>query len=198
MSTSNEWLVAVFKCKPAETEKTIVDFYRYIDNQKGVRSLHFLVTDRIEDEVVFSFRVMVEPKLKEIIKSKSAAKLNTLLGADRFAIDPTVDNNLREYVSWFPEKKLAQVGQARFTSFIDFLKNLSALVVDAIEKNYLASSERVEIAHIFSSMLGCTEYGMLRTTGMEVGYYDSLEDKYCSYLRQTFPQPNESKKKNNT
>ena len=37
-------------------------------------------------------------------------------------------------------------------------------------------------------MFGCTEYGLLRTSGMEVGYYDRLEDKYCSYLRQEFPK----------
>lgn len=87
-----------------------------------------MVADRIDGEIVFSFRVMVEPKLKEIIKSKSAFILNTLVGADRFGIDP--ESDLRQYVSWFPEKKLAHVGPARFTSFIDFLKNLSALVVD--------------------------------------------------------------------
>jgi hypothetical protein len=141
---------------------------------------------------------MVEPKLKDIIISKSAVKLSTLFGADKFAIDPPVESDLGQYISWCPEKKLAQMGQARFTSFIDLLKNLSALVVDAVENNYYASSERIKIAHIFSSMPGCTEYGMLRTTGMEIGFYDRLEDKYCSYIRQTFPQPNESKKQNIT
>jgi len=33
-------------------------------------------------------------------------------------------------------------------------------------------------------MLGCTKYGLLSASGKEAGYYDRLEDKYCSYLRQ--------------
>jgi hypothetical protein len=86
-----------------------------------------------------------------------------------------------------PEKRIAEVGQAKFNQFIDFLKNMSAIVVQLIENDYFTSSERVELAHVISWMLGCTEYGLLRTSGMEVGYYDRLVDKYCSYLRQDFP-----------
>lgn len=66
---------------------------------------------------------------------------------------------------------------------------MSALVVEMVEKDYFSSSERVELSHAVSWMLGCTEYGLLRTSGMEVGYYDRLEDKYCSYLRQDFQNP---------
>ncbi|MCJ7640198.1 MAG: hypothetical protein MUO70_10100 [Euryarchaeota archaeon] len=58
---------------------------------------------------------------------------------------------------------------------------MSAIVVQLIENDYFASNERVE----HTSCLGCTEYGLLSTSGMEVGY-DRLEDKYCSYLRQDF------------
>jgi hypothetical protein len=60
------------------------------------------------------------------------------------------------------------------------------MVVQMIENNYFASNERVELSHVTSWILGCTEYGILRTSGMEVGYYDRLDDKYCSYLRQEF------------
>ncbi len=193
MSISNEWVVAVFKCNTLLAKKTIVEFYRFVDDLKGVRSLHFLIRDRIDDEVVFSFRVMVDPKFKEIIKSKSANKLGTLLKTEKFAIDPTGKSNLAQYVAWYPEKRIVDFGQSKFVQFIDVLKNMSAIVIEMIENDYFASNERVELSHVMSWMLGCTEYGLLSTKGMEIGYYDRLCDKYCSYLRQNFPKDNTNK-----
>jgi hypothetical protein len=189
MAISNEWCVAVFKCSPDSVKKVLVEVYRFADDLKGVRSLHFLVRDRVEDEVVFSFRVMVEPKFKEMVKTKLAYKLGTLLSEDKYVIDPATGNSLEQYVAWLPEKKIADFGQSKFNQFIDLLKNLSAIVVQMIENDYFASNERVELAHFMSWMLGCTEYGLLSTSGMEIGYYDRLDDKYCSYLRQDFPKP---------
>jgi hypothetical protein len=189
MAISNEWCVAVFKCSPDSVKKVLVEVYRFADDLKGVRSLHFLVRDRVEDEVVFSFRVMVEPKFKEMVKTKLAYKLGTLLSEDKYVIDPATGNSLEQYVAWLPEKKIADFGQSKFNQFIDLLKNMSAIVVQIIENDYFASNERVEIAHFMSWMLGCTEYGLLSTSGMEIGYYDRLDDKYCSYLRQDFPKP---------
>lgn len=148
MIASNEWCVAVFKCSPESVKKVLVEVYRFADDLKGVRSLHFLVRDRVEDEVVFSFRVMVEPKFKEIIKSKLSYKLGTLLSEDKYVIDPAAGNSLEQYVAWLPEKRIADFGQNKFNLFIDLLKNLSALVVQMIENNYFASNERVELAHI--------------------------------------------------
>ena len=95
---------------------------------------------------------------------------------------------LEKYVAWSPEKRLADFGQSKFNQFIDALKNMSAMIVEMIGNDYFASSERVELAHVMSWMLGCTEYGLLSTSGMEVGYYDRFKDKYCSYLRQDFPK----------
>ena len=192
MSISNAWFVVVFKCKSSEAKKTIVDFYRFIDNQNGVRSMHFLIRDRVEDMVVFSFRVMVEPKLKEKIKTKSASKLTTLLGADGFAIDPTANSDLRQYVAWSPAKRISDFGQTRFNLYVDLLKKMSDIAIDMIEKDYFGSTQRVEMAHAISWMLGCTEYGLLRTSGLEIGYYDRLEDKYSSYLRQNFQKENKT------
>lgn len=188
MTISNEWCVAVFKCSPTSIKKVPIEVYRFTDNLKSVRSLHFLVRDRVEDEVVFSFRVMVEPKFKQIVKSKLAYKLGTLLSEDKYVIDPAAENSLQKYVAWLPEKRIVDYGQNKFNHFIDLLKNLSAIEVQMIENDYFTSNERVELAHIMSWMLGCTEYGLLRTSGMEVGYYDRLDDKYCSYLRQDFPK----------
>lgn len=197
MTMSNEWCVAVFKCSPATVKKVLIEVYRFTDELKGVRSLHFFVRDRLEDEVVFSFRVMVEPKFKDIIKSKLAYKLGTLLPKEKYAINPTAENTLGQYVAWLPEKRIADYGQSKFSQFIDLLKNISALVVQLIENDYFASNERVELAHIMSWMVGCTEYGLLSTSGMEVGYYDRLEDKYCTYLRQDFPNLSDKKKTQN-
>jgi hypothetical protein len=198
MTVSKEWCVAVFKCNPASLKNVLVEVYKFADGLKGVRSLHFLARDRVEEEVIFSFRVMVEPKFKMIVKSKLDYKLSILLPRDKFAIDPTAENTLEHYVAWLPEKRIAEVGQAKFNQFIDFLKNMSAIVVQLIENDYFASNERVELSHVMSWMLGCTEYGLLSTSGMEVGYYDRLEDKYCSYLRQDFPKSINDEKNEST
>ena len=194
MAMQNDWFVAVFKCPSSEIKKDLVQFYRFIDELKGVQSLHFLIRDRLDDEAVFSFRVMVEPKLKENIKVKAADKLSSLLAIGKFAIDPDAKSQFAEYVAWYPEKRILELGEKRFCQFVDLLKSLSAIVVDMVELNFFASSERIELAHIMSWMLGCTEYGLLTATGMEIGYYDRLADKYCSYLRENFA--NENKKSN--
>jgi hypothetical protein len=191
MAISNEWCVAVFKCSPNSVKKVLVEVYRFAYDLKGVRSLHFLVRDRVEAEVVFSFRVMVEPKFKEMIKTNLSCKLGTLLSEDKYAVDPATGNSLEQYVAWLPEKRIADFGSNKFNLFIDLLKNLSALVVQMIENDYFASNERVELAHVMSWMLGCTEYGLLSSSGMEIGYYDRLDNKYCSYLRQDFPKSSE-------
>jgi hypothetical protein len=134
---------------------------------------------------------MVEPKFKEIVKTNLSCKLGTLLSEDKYAVDPAAGNSFERYVAWLPEKRIADFGQSKFNQFIDLLKNLSAIIVQLIESDYFALNERVEIAHIMSWMLGCTEYGLLSASGMEIGYYDRLDDKYCSYLRQDFPKSSE-------
>ena len=192
MTTSDEWVVVVFKCSSDAVKKVLVEVYRFVDDLKEVQSMHFLIRDRVEDEVVFSFRVMVKPKFKEIVKNKLSYKLGTLLSEGKYVIDPSSGANLVQYVAWQPEKRIAEYGQAKFNQFIDLLKNISAIIVHLIENDYFASNERVELSHIISSMIGCTEYGLLRTSGMEIGYYDRIEDKYSSYLRQNFLNENKS------
>lgn len=92
------------------------------------------------------------------------------MSEDKLVIDPAAGNSLVQYVAWLPEKRIADCGQNKFNQFIDLLKSMSSIVVYLIENEYFASNERIEIAHVTSWMLGCTEYGMLRTSGMEVGY----------------------------
>jgi hypothetical protein len=53
-------------------------------------------------------------------------------------------------------------------------------------RKYFDSQERVEIAHVMSWMLGCTEYGSLSEKHMEVGYYDRVTDRYHAYLKEDF------------
>jgi hypothetical protein len=194
MAVSNEWCIAVFKCNPNVISEVLVDFYRFVDDLNGVRSLHFLSKDRIDDEVVFSFRIMVNPKLKEVIKSKLAYKLGTLLPENKFSINLALENSLKQYFEWNPEKRIAEMGPIKFNQLIDSLKNMSANIIEMIEHGYFGSNERVELAYTFSQMLGCTEYGALYVSEFEVGYYDRLNDKYCPKLKEKL----ESASKNNS
>ena len=55
----DEWSVVVFKCPPEQTKKHLIDFYRYTEYLVGVKSVHFLIRDRLDDEVVVSFRILL-------------------------------------------------------------------------------------------------------------------------------------------
>lgn len=189
MSVSNKWIVVVFKCAASEIQ-LLVQFYKFVDELKGVQSLHFQMRDRVENQVVVSFRVLADPNLKAVVKSKIAYKLELLLPADKFAVEPSAESELGKYVAWYPEKRIEDFGQAKFNLFIDALKNMSATVIGLIECGYFTSAERTELAHVISGMLGCTEYGLLSASGMEIGYYDRIEDKYCSYVRENFENAN--------
>jgi len=63
-----------------------------------------------------------------------------------------------------------------------------------IRSKYFSSEERVEMVHVMSWMLGCTEYGLRSRDHMEVGYYDRIENKYYQYLKQEFPMQQEASK----
>jgi hypothetical protein len=114
-----------------------------------------------------------------------------LLSEDKYVVDPAVGNCFEQYVAWLPDKRIVDFGQSKFNLYIDLLKNMSATIVQLIENDYFALKERVELAHVMSWMLGCTEYGLLSPSGMEVRVYDRLDNKYCSYLRQDFPKSSE-------
>jgi hypothetical protein len=187
MSVVNEWCVAIFKCKAEQIKRAMLELYHFVSGLEGVKSLHFLVRDRVDDETVFSFRVMVELKKKNILKSKIAYKLGTLFSSDKFAVDPDSSSPLQQYIAWDVERRIADSGLRKLDDFTYFLSSMSKLVLEMIEKEYFASKDRVELAHVMAWMLGCTEYGVLSTKAMEIGYYDRIEDKYCAYLKQEFP-----------
>jgi len=182
----DDWTVTVFKCKAENVESVLVDFYSFAKDLEGVRDLHFLIRDRLDDDVVFSFRFLVETKDKEVIKSKIAYRLRSYKPKIRFAIDPSKRSPLGKYVAWSSEKRIEKDGQRKFARFCKFLSQMSRLVVEMARKKYFDSAERVEIAHVMSWMLGCTEYGLLSAKHMEVGYYDRIKDKSHPYLRKSF------------
>jgi hypothetical protein len=180
------WCVAVFKCTPDNVENVLVDFYEFVRDLQGVKDLHFLIRDRVEDEVVFSFRVLVELKDREVVKSKIGYKLGNLMPEGKFAIDPSIDNPLLKYVAWNYKERVNKHGQEKFEVFCSILNQLSRIVVDMVENKNFESAERAEITHLMCWILGCTEYGMLTTGHMEVGYYDRIKDEYHPYLKQGF------------
>jgi hypothetical protein len=94
---TEDWCVAVFKCKADDIRKILVDFYKFVKDMKGVRSLHFLIRDRLGDKVVFSFRVLVDLEDKSIAKSKMVHKLGIdrifpILKADTLSVVSAVLN----------------------------------------------------------------------------------------------------------
>jgi hypothetical protein len=180
-----DWSVAVFKVKPLNI-KTVVDFYRFVEDLEGVTSLHFLIRDRVDDEVVFSFRVLSEPDKLRIVRSKMKYKLGLLFEKNAFSVDPKSDDPLAKYVAWSIEERIAKFGIEKFQKFCELLQKISRLAIDMLETDYFASSERVELAHVTSWMLGCTEYGVLDTKHWELGYFDRIENRYHCYLRKDF------------
>lgn len=182
-----DWSVAVFKLKPENIKKTVVDLYHFVEDLEGVISLHFLIRDRSDDEVVFSFRVLSEPGKLKIVRSKIKYKLGSLLKKDVFSVDPEADDPLVKYVAWSVDDRIAKFGDDKFEKFYKLLETISRLAIDMLESDYFASSERVELAHVISWILGCTEYGVLDTKHWELGYFDRIENRYHCYLRKDFP-----------
>lgn len=189
--TDADWSVAVFICRQENIQSVLVNIYDFVKDLDGVESLHFMIRDRVEDEIIVSFRVLATKKAREIVKSKMNYKLNELV-PDKFVIDPDTHDPLNEYVVWGTEKRLSNSGVDKFPEFCSLLSKMSSLVIEMLKNDYFSSAERVEIAHVMSWMLGYTEYGIVSTKHFEIGYYDRIEGKYCQYLRQDFPQTQKS------
>jgi len=188
---SDKWCAAVFQCTPASVRGILLEFYGFMTDVEGVKSLHFLIRDRIKNEIVVSFRVLATEKTREIVRSKMNYKLGILVPG-KFAVDPDPQNSLNKYVAWGTEKRISKSGLDMFPEFCNLLSKMSGLVIEMLKNDYFGSTERVEIAHVMSWMVGCTEYGKMSPTQWEVGYYDRIEDKCFPYLRQNFPQTKKS------
>ena len=94
----DDWWITVFKCKSDVVENTLFSFYHFAEDLKGVEDLHFIIRDRSDNEVVFSFRVFIDPNYKRTIDSKLAYKLRTLLPEDKFSINPHGNDPFAKYV----------------------------------------------------------------------------------------------------
>lgn len=186
--TNNEWCVAIFKCEPKSVTKCLVEFYDFVKDLKDVRSHHFLIRDRVDDEVVFSYRLQVDSEQKAVVSSKIAYKLREMMPEEKFAIDPSKESSFNKFVGWDYEERIAKCGAKKFSELCRNLSLLSKLVVQMARRKYFDSSERVELAHVMSWMLGCTEYGLMSPQHWEVGYYDRIDDKCVQYLKQDFPK----------
>ena len=186
--TGDVWCVAVFKCEPKNVAKTLVEFYDFVKDLLGVKSHHFLIRDRVNDEVVFSYRLQVDSEQKVVVSSKLAYKLREMMLEDKFAVDPSKESPFSKFVGWDYEDRIARCGVKKFSEFCRYLSLLSKLVVQMSRRGYFDSSERVELAHVVSWMLGCTEYGLMSPQHWEIGYYDRIENKNRPYLKQYFPK----------
>jgi hypothetical protein len=183
--SSEDWCIAVFKCPPDKIGNVIA-LYDFAKEIKGVKDLHFLIRDRIDEEVYVSFRLQVDLESKQTVRSKMVYKLGELMSEGNFAVDPSVDSFLSKFSAWEPEKAVAEHGFEKSISFFRYLSELSRIAIKMMKDGYFDSEERVELAHVFSWMLGCAEYGLLSINHFEIGYYDRLKGKNCVYLKEEF------------
>ena len=96
----DNWSVVVVKCPSEQTQKMLVDFYRYVEYIVGVNSLHFLIHDRVDDEVVLSFRILIDSTEKRRIDEVVALKLQNSFPKGKFALNPEPKHPLYTYVAW--------------------------------------------------------------------------------------------------
>jgi hypothetical protein len=182
----NTWLVTIFRSKAESIKNILINFYDFIKDFEEVKDLHFLIRDRLDENVVVSFRISCEAKDKQIVKSKIEFKLNNLISKDNYLMDPSPKHPLYKYGAWQWEMVFKKRGQKKFDTFCHFLRKMSEVVIEMAKQNYFSSEERTEIAHVMSWMLGCTEYFKLTIKHAEVGYYDRIEDEYHLFLQQRF------------
>jgi hypothetical protein len=186
MFEEEDWIVAVFMCKSNDARNILLQFSSFMKDIEDIKSFHFIIRDRVEDKVVFSYRFLIDKNLKRVIKSKIRVKLNQLVSKDDYAIDPKDEDPFSLYVAWPWKEAQKKRGPEKFKQFYELLNRFSSIVLDMAANNYFNTKERVELAHVMSWMLGCTEYGLLSPQEMQVGYYDRITDQYNIYLTQSF------------
>jgi hypothetical protein len=149
----------------------------------GVHSLHFVIRDRVDDAVVVSFRIFLDLKEQDHIEHTITQQLQNILAENAFIMNPEPDHPFHKYVAWPWKERIEKDGMKKFTDFYTFLNQFSRIIIEMGETDYFSSHERVEMAHIVSWLLGCTEYGQLSTTEMRIGLYDRIQNEYYPYLR---------------
>jgi hypothetical protein len=48
---TDDWCVAVFRCKSDVVENILVDLYDFVKDLEGVKDLHFIVRDRLDADL---------------------------------------------------------------------------------------------------------------------------------------------------
>ncbi|MDQ1280818.1 MAG: hypothetical protein QG670_2081 [Thermoproteota archaeon] len=186
--SSNDWSVVVLKAESDKVAKTFVDFYRFVEDLIGVKDMHFLIRGRVDDDIFLSFRILLESKEKDDLENIIALRLEKSMPENAFAINPDLEQPFYRYVSWPWRDTINRRGLDKFTLYCSFLSKLSRMVVEMAEKDYFNPEERVEMIHVASWMLGCTEYGQLSVEGWEIGYCDHITNKNFTYQKQVFPK----------
>ena len=102
-----------------------------------------------------------------------------------FSINPSSGSPFHKYAEWNPDERITKDGEEKFSLFCGFLSQFSKAVVNMAEKGYFGSEERSELSLVMSWMMGCTEYGLLSTEAVQIGYYDRIEDERHPYLEQS-------------
>lgn len=182
----DDWLVVVLKSKSENATKTLVNFYRFAEDLIGLKELHFLIRDCVDDSIIFSFRLLIKSKEKKDLENSITFQLGRSMAEDAFIVDPESEHPLYKFVEWPWRDTIKKRGFERFSLFCNFLSKWSKLVVEMAEKNYFESEERVEMTHVTSWMLSCTEYGIMSEKSWEIGYYDRISDKYHPYMTHIF------------
>jgi hypothetical protein len=177
------WSILVFHVASEKVQAILIDMYRFIEHLAGVHSLHFIIRDRVDDNVVVSFRILLDRDAKDHIESTIAQQLRNVISEKAFIINPEPDHPFHQYVAWSWQERMEKDGIKKFTDFYTFLNQFSRIIVEMGEASCFSSPERVEITRLLSGMLGCTEYGQLSTTELRIGYYDRIQNEYYPHLR---------------
>ncbi len=131
----DEWIVAVFKCRPEDVKNTLIELHRFIKDLAGTKSQHFMIRDRLEDEVVFSFRILPSQGEEEKVKSKVRYKLGTLFSKGQFSINPRPSNPLHRYMVWSAQSRITKTGYDKYLRFYTLLEKISEIVIEMYESN---------------------------------------------------------------
>jgi hypothetical protein len=180
----NKWSTVAIKCRAAKTKDLIIEFYGFMKDVVGVKDLYFIFRDRMDSDVILVFQVSMDPEKEKAVKSKIRYKLKRMMSEDDFLIEPDINHSLNKYSS--PIMKRRQIDSTKYVALHNLLNQISRFMVDVTKANCFDSEDRAELVRVISMMLGCTEYGLLSTKEMEVGYYDRINDKYHTCLKESF------------
>jgi len=84
MMSSEDWSVIVFKVEADKARKILVELYRYVKDLIGVKDLHFLIRDRVQDDIVLNFRILLESNKKNDLENAIAFHLGKAMSENAY------------------------------------------------------------------------------------------------------------------